>query len=463
MEDIVLVGFGGHAKSVIDSIERAKKFHIIGFTDIVAQKEYRGYKYLGNDDVLQKYFDEGIKCAAVTLGYMGTGKIRDYLYYRLKRIGFCLPVIIDSSSVLAEDVIIKEGTFVGKNCVINSASEIGSMCIINTGAVIEHESYVGDFSHVSVNATLCGSVMLGSFAECKGGRYCICCVTGPDEYNVLTDNNFYTNLMAREHLRDAAQAVRWLKEKGPAAYEKWKEKLDFQEEELTLWEEIAEKMYLPYEEKRGIYPLDDGFMMRKPWDESRIPAEKRAWLYENYHPLFIMRHRMSKQADAVLGLYLHSDLFSKEEIQRNYDFYQEVTLHHSSLSTCIFGIVACSIGRVEEAYDYFMQSARMDLDDHHNNFYAGIHAANMAGTWQTVVNGFGGMRCQGGRLSFEPGIPEKWEEYSFRVRYRGSVLEVTVTKEKVVFSLAEGEKVRIWVYGEEVEVEGKCEIRMERL
>ena len=161
MEDIVLVGFGGHAKSVIDSIERAKKFHIIGFTDIVAQKEYRGYKYLGNDDVLQKYFDEGIKCAAVTLGYMGTGKIRDYLYYRLKRIGFCLPVIIDSSSVLAEDVIIKEGTFVGKNCVINSASEIGSMCIINTGAVIEHESYVGDFSHVSVNATLCGSVMLG--------------------------------------------------------------------------------------------------------------------------------------------------------------------------------------------------------------------------------------------------------------------------------------------------------------
>ncbi len=304
---------------------------------------------------------------------------------------------------------------------------------------------------------------VGSFAECKGGRYCICCVTGPDEYNVLTDNNFYTNLMAREHLRDAARAVRWLKEKEPAAYEKWKEKLDFQEEELTLWEEIAEKMYLPYEEKRGIYPLDDGFMMRKPWDESRIPAEKRAWLYENYHPLFIMRHRMSKQADAVLGLYLHSDLFSKEEIQRNYDFYQEVTLHHSSLSTCIFGIVACSIGRVEEAYDYFMQSARMDLDDHHNNFYAGIHAANMAGTWQTVVNGFGGMRCQGGRLSFEPGIPEKWEEYSFRVRYRGSVLEVTVTKEKAVFSLAEGEKVRIWVYGEEVEVEGKCEIRMERL
>lgn len=301
---------------------------------------------------------------------------------------------------------------------------------------------------------------VGSFAECKEGRYCICCVTGPDEYNVLVDNNFYTNLMAREHLRDAAEAVRWFKKEEPAEYERLKEKLDLREEELVLWDEIAEKMYLPYEEKRGIYPLDDGFLMRKPWDESKIPEEKRAWLYENYHPLFIMRHRMSKQADAVLGLYLHSNLFSKEEIRRNYDFYQEVTLHHSSLSTCIFGIVACSIGKVEEAYDYFMQSARMDLDDHHNNFYAGIHAANMAGTWQTVANGFGGMRCQKGILRFEPRIPDRWEKYSFRVRYGGSVLKVTVTKERALFSLEDGEKVRILVYGKEVEVEGKTEIKL---
>ena len=133
-------------------------------------------------------------------------------------------------------------------------------------------------------------------------------------------------------------------------------------------------------------------MMRKPWDESKIPPEKRAWLYENYHPLFIMRHRMSKQADAILGMYLYSNLFTEEELKRNYDFYQEVTLHHSSLSTCIFGIVACEIGYYDEAYTYFSQSARMDLDDYHNNFYAGIHAANMAGTWQAVVNGFAGLR-----------------------------------------------------------------------
>ncbi|MBD5550500.1 MAG: glycoside hydrolase family 65 protein [Lachnospiraceae bacterium] len=299
---------------------------------------------------------------------------------------------------------------------------------------------------------------VGSFAECKDGRYCICCVTGPDEYNVLVDNNFYTNLMAREHLKDAAGAVRWMMKEEPAAYRALKERLDFKDEELIRWDEITGKMYFPYDGERKIYPMDDGFMMRKPWDEEKIPEEKRAWLYENYHPLFIMRHRMSKQADAILGMYLHSNLFTEEEIRRNYDFYQEVTLHHSSLSTCIFGIVACDIGRVEEAYKYFMESARMDLDDHHNNFYAGIHAANMAGTWQMTVNGFGGMRCQGGRLTFKPGLPEKWESYAFKVQYQECVLEVSVEKESVRFSLLGGHSICFYVNGEKIELnEGKRE------
>ena len=297
---------------------------------------------------------------------------------------------------------------------------------------------------------------VGSFAACKGGRYCICCVTGPDEYNVLVDNNFYTNLMAREHLRDAAGAARWLMEEEPEAYRALKEKLGFEEEELALWDEIIEKMYFPYDEERGVYPMDDGFMMRRPWDEEKIPPEKRAWLYENYHPLFIMRHRMSKQADAILGMYLHSGLFTEEEVRRNYDFYQEVTLHHSSLSVCIFGIVACGIGYVEEGYRYFMQCARMDLDDHHNNFYAGIHAANMAGAWQAVVNGFGGMRCRNGKLRFKPVLPEEWERYSFKVRYQGSVLEVTVEKDKAEFCLRDGGHICFWIGEEKAEL-GKGE------
>lgn len=199
-------------------------------------------------------------------------------------------------------------------------------------------------------------------------------------------------------------------------------------EETEYWEKIVENMYFPYDEERQIYPLDDGFIMRKTWDESKIPEEKRHLLYENYHPLFVYRQRMSKQADAILGMLLHCDLFSVEELRRNYDFYQEVTLHHSSLSTCIFGMLACRIGYREEAYRYFAESARMDLDDYHNNFYAGIHAANMAGTWQAIVFGFGGVRVHDGMLLIEPFLPEAWDGYSFHISYQGSQLKISVCR-----------------------------------
>lgn len=296
---------------------------------------------------------------------------------------------------------------------------------------------------------------VGCFADCRGGKYCICDVTGPDEYNVLVDNNFYTNLMARENLRDAAEAVRYLARSEPECLESIKKSLGFSVEELELWDNIIENMYFPYDEKQQVYLMDDGFMMRKPWDESKIPLEKRAWLYENYHPLFIMRHRMSKQADAILGMYLHSNFFSREELRRNYDFYQELTLHHSSLSTCIFGIVACDIGYMEQACSYFQQSARMDLDDYHHNFYAGIHAANMAGTWQMIVNGFAGMRCQKSILSFSPRIPKGWDSYSFHIKFRGQVLSIVITEENARFDLLEGDKIQFYVNGKKIILNGQ--------
>lgn len=315
---------------------------------------------------------------------------------------------------------------------------------------------------------------VGSFAPCRDGKYCICDVTGPDEYNVLVDNNFYTNFMAREHLRDAVKAVEYLQERETEVLEQLCGKLSFDVEEMVLWKKIVDNMYFPYDEERQVYPMDDGFMMRRPWDENRIPQEKRAWLYENYHPLFIMRHRMSKQADAIIAMYLHSDQFEAEELRRNYDFYQEVTLHHSSLSTCIFGIVACDIGArlqrqtaslpeskqqeiekdlisarhyLEEAYQYFTQSARMDLDDHHNNFYAGIHAANMAGTWQAIVNGFAGLRCFDGTLHFQPSLPKEWESYRFHLRFRDCVLCVEVSEAAASFTLEKGKELSFVING----------------
>lgn len=303
---------------------------------------------------------------------------------------------------------------------------------------------------------------VGSFAECKGNRYCICCVTGPDEYNALVDNNFYTNLMARENLRAALKALEIIKEEKEA-YDRFVHKIGLTDDECVLWQKIIEKMYLPYDEQLGIYPQDDGFLMRKQWDDSKIPEEKRHLLYENYHPLFVFRQKMSKQADAILGFYLHSNFFTKEEIKKNYDFYQTVTLHHSSLSTCIFGIVACQIGYYEEAFRYFTESARMDLDDYHNNFYAGIHAANMAGTWQAMVNGFAGMRVNNEKLEFHPFLPESWNGYRFLLTYQKSRLEVNVSKGEVRVTLKNKVPVSLWLGEKEYKLEKEGDVANETI
>ena len=162
MEDIVLVGFGGHAKSVADCIERKEKYHIVGYTDM--HEADSQYPYLGTDDGLQAIFDSGVKNAAIGIGYMGKGAVRQHLYARLKEIGFKLPVIFDPSAIVSSTAVVGEGTFIGKYAVINAEASIGKMAIINTKALVEHECVVDDYSHVAVGAVLCGQVKVGEAA-----------------------------------------------------------------------------------------------------------------------------------------------------------------------------------------------------------------------------------------------------------------------------------------------------------
>lgn len=180
MEDIVLVGFGGHAKSVADCIKRQNKYNIIGYTD--KQNNHSKYKYLGNDDVLEDLYRSGVKNAVICIGFLGKGDIRERLYNQLKGIGFTLPLIIDPSAIVSDDAIISEGTFVGKNVVINTEANIGCCCIINTGAIIEHESKVGDFTHVAVSSILCGQVEVGQACLIGANATVIQCMS-------ITDNS----------------------------------------------------------------------------------------------------------------------------------------------------------------------------------------------------------------------------------------------------------------------------------
>lgn len=144
-----------------------------------------------------------------------------------------------------------------------------------------------------------------------------------------------------------------------------------------------------------------------------------------------------------MALFLLSDRFTVEEKRRNYEFYERMTTHDSSLSTSIFSIVACEIGSFKKAYRYFLSTARLDLDDYTGNTGDGIHAANMAGAWMCLVYGFAGMRVENGTLSFHPYLPEGWEEYRFKLIFQGRLIGVKVNCEGASFELIRGERMEI--------------------
>jgi trehalose/maltose hydrolase-like predicted phosphorylase len=280
---------------------------------------------------------------------------------------------------------------------------------------------------------------LGEFIEHKGNKFCINEVTGPDEYTALVNNNCYTNLMAKENLEYAYKTALWMKEEVEMSYKQLIERIDLKEEELDFWKKAADNMYIPYNEQLGVYPQDDSFLNRTPWNFEDTPKENYPLLM-HYHPLVIYRHQVCKQADLVLAEFLLSHKFDREQKRRDYDFYEKVTTHDSSLSTCIFSIAASEIGYHDKAYEYFIDTAAMDLTNSHGNTKDGIHAANMAGAWMCLVNGFAGMRVFEDTLSFMPYLPKQWEEYSFKVTYRERLIEVRVNKEGTVYRLIEGEE-----------------------
>lgn len=164
MKKIIIIGCGGHAKSVLDTIEAKGEYEIAGFVakDASESFSYRGYGIVGIDDELQQLYMSGIQYACIGIGYLGGGDIRVRVYNRLKEIGFIIPPIIDATSIIARDALIGEGSFVGKHTVINAGAVLGKMTIVNTGAIIEHDCIVGDFSHVAVAAVLCGGVETGN-------------------------------------------------------------------------------------------------------------------------------------------------------------------------------------------------------------------------------------------------------------------------------------------------------------
>jgi len=280
---------------------------------------------------------------------------------------------------------------------------------------------------------------LGFYSEAKGGMFCINAVTGPDEYNTVVNNNAYTNLMARENLRYAAQTVQTLREVEPDAFNVLAQKTSLEPSEVADWLRAADKMHVPYDGKLKIIPQDDDFLEREPWDFRKTPPDHYPLLLF-YHPLDIYRKQVIKQADVVLAMFLLGDAFPPEMKKRNFDFYDPLTTGDSSLSSCVEAIIAAQTGDVEKAIRYGMAALLMDLADVGGNVKDGCHIASMGGTWMMLVYGFGGMRDDDGTLSFWPRrAPQDNAILRFPVTYRGQMLVIEIGVEKVEYTLREGD------------------------
>jgi alpha,alpha-trehalose phosphorylase len=248
--------------------------------------------------------------------------------------------------------------------------------------------------------------------------------------------------MAAENMRNAAAALLKIQKGFPERYAVLKTALNIQDAEPEAWIEAAEKMYYPYDERLGVFGQDDTFLYKKPFDKDSIPKDKLPMLL-HFHPLNVYRYRVAKQADLLFAMLLLGNRYTLEEKRRHFDFYEKLTLHDSSLSPCIFSILACDVGYYDKALAYFNMTSRLDLDDYHNNVYSGVHAANMAGTWMSITQGFAKMRVYDGELSFKPWIPKDWNSYSFKIVFRGRKISITVSHHTVDYVLLEGDPLTI--------------------
>ncbi len=273
------------------------------------------------------------------------------------------------------------------------------------------------------------------------GNFRIDGVTGPDEYSALVDNNVFTNLGAQAGLRAAAETA--------GRFGELAERMEVSEEEIGRWNAAADAMYVPYDERLGVHPQDQGFLLHDPWDFGACDDDDYPLLL-NFPYFQLYRRQVCKQADLVLALHLHGDQFSPEEKRRNFDYYEGITVRDSSLSACTQSIVAAEVGHLSLAYDYLREAAFVDIHDLHHNTGDGLHIASLAGAVLAVTNGFGGMRDSGGRVRFSPRLPLDVPSVRFAVTIRGCRLRVEIDQERARYALETGEELTFAHWGEEV-------------
>ncbi|MFH4966553.1 glycoside hydrolase family 65 protein [Gaetbulibacter sp. M235] len=401
----------------------------------IGPKGFTGEKYGGST-----YWDTEAYCIPFYLATKNQNVARNLLAYRYHQ--------LDKAIENAQKLGFKNGaalypmvTMNGEEC--HNEWEITFEEIHRNGAIAfaiyNYHRFTSDYSYIPEKGL---EVLIGiarfwhqraTFSKAKS-RYVILGVTGPNEYENNVNNNFYTNYIAKWCLNYAVENIEIVEAEYPSDHSRIMNRVNLSKAELEQWKDVADNMYFPYSEEYGVYLQQDGFLDKElitvaNLDKSQRPINQK-WSWDR-----ILRSPYIKQADTLQGFYFFEDDFTVEELERHFDFYEPFTVHESSLSPCVHSIQAAKLGRMDQAYTFYLRTSRLDLDDYNHEVHEGLHITSMAGTWMSIVEGFGGMRVKNNILEFSPKIPKQWEGYSFKINFRNQILKVNVGQNDTHFEL----------------------------
>ncbi len=406
----------------------------------IGPKGFTGEKYGG-----ATYWDTEAYCFPVYMATAGDKIARQLLRYRFEQLDGAYH---NAAQQGLPGALYPMVTFNGIEC--HNEWEITFMEIHRNGAIahaiFDYTTYTGDESYLLGEGL---SVLLG-IARFWAGRVHfnertgLCMmhgVTGPNEYENNVNNNWYTN-------RIAAWCLEYFLDTWKRAGAERRAALDVTEEELLKMHDVAGNMYYPTDEEWGIFVQHDTFLDKDILPAALLPEEERP-LNQHWSWDRILRSCFIKQADVLQGLYFLGHLYDRDTKKRNFDFYEPLTVHESSLSPCVHAILAAEIGYENKAVELYHRTARLDLDNLNNDTEDGLHITSMSGSWLVIAQGFAGMRTADG-LSFWPFLPAGWTGYAFRFEYRGRTVNFEMNEEGATLTLISGEELRLSVWDEDV-------------
>ena len=413
----------------------------------IGPKGFTGEKYGGST-----YWDTEAYCIPFYMATKDQQVARNLLAYRYNQ--------LDKAIENAEKLGFKNGaalypmvTMNGEEC--HNEWEITFEEIHRNGAIAfaiyNYYRFTGDYSYIPEKGL---EVLIGiarfwhqraTFSSHKN-KYVILGVTGPNEYENNVNNNFYTNYIAKWCIQYTLEQIEKTACEYPEDYVRINRKVQLDATEMAAMKKVADNMYFPYSEEHGVYLQQDGFLDKElitvaNLDQSQRPINQK-WSWDR-----ILRSPYIKQADTLQGFYFFEDHFTREELEKHFDFYEPFTVHESSLSPCVHSIQAALLDRMEQAYTFYLRTSRLDLDDYNKEVEEGLHITSMAGTWMSIVEGFGGMRVKNNQLHFEPKIPKEWRGYSFKVNFRNAIVKVQVNHNGTDISIDGNQNVEVIVNG----------------